>query len=87
MNTLKHDDCKNLATIDVTKGYCHLHKRLVAIDSLVCDEFLALPKCGICANFLSDKTEKYMGVCTAGKKHPWTYQDLIVENCEMYKEK
>ncbi len=88
MNTnLKHDDCRNLATVDVAKGYCYCHKRMVIIDTPVCERFDALPKCGICAHFVGDKEEKNIGICSAEKNHPWTYPDLITTTCELYKNK
>ena len=84
MEQLKHNDCKNLATIDVAKGYCHVHKQIVLIDTPVCPKFDALPKCGICAKFVCNKDEENLGTCTAEKHTPWTYPDLIASSCEMY---
>jgi hypothetical protein len=84
VKTLKHDDCRNLAVVDAFKGYCNCHKNMVPIDTPVCDEFVSLPKCGICANFEAGKEEN-MGICAAGKGRPWTYPDLIGLSCEMYK--
>jgi hypothetical protein len=80
----KHDDCRNLATIDVAKGYCHLNKSTVLIDTPVCPNFSALHKCATCKSFEKDAKESNIGVCAAEKHRPWTYPDLIAQSCELY---
>ena len=84
---MKHSDCKNCATIDAAKGYCHCHKQIVLIDTPVCGQLDPLPKCGGCARFRADANEPDLGFCTAEKKQPWTYPDLICSGCEMYEAK
>ena len=80
----KHDDCRHLATIDVAKGYCHCNKSMVIIDTPVCPKFTRLQKCANCKNFKKDAKEDNIGVCTAERNNPWTYPDLIAQNCALY---
>ena len=80
----KHDDCMNLSTIDVAKGYCHCNKATVLIDTPICPKFSLRKKCGNCKNFKRDEKEENLGVCMAEKHQPWTYPDLITQSCEMY---
>lgn len=84
---LKHHDCRNFAPVDVAKGICHLSKKMVQTDSPVCENFEELAKCRNCANFTADKNQETMGTCEAENTKPWTFEDLIAVNCELYSAK
>ncbi|SMB98638.1 4-hydroxyphenylacetate decarboxylase small subunit [Thermanaeromonas toyohensis ToBE] len=81
---LKHNDCRNFIPVDVAKGICRRTEQLIVIDSPVCPNFTALPKCKNCSHFSASETEEFIGTCEAEKSKPWTYSELIAVTCEMY---
>lgn len=83
---LKHNDCRNFVTVDVSKGICRRTGALVMIDTDVCPNFVALPKCKNCASY-ADSDEEHIGFCRAEKTEHWTYPELIAVTCTWYKRK
>lgn len=85
MEALKHNDCRNFATVDVSKGICRRTGQLVALDTNTCSCLDLLPKCANCANFTA--TGDGMGECAAESHRPWAYGEMVAVTCEMYKAK
>jgi len=84
----KHHDCRNFLPVDAAKGICNRTKQMVLIDSPVCENFNELPKCRNCSNYAAGGMDKEtLGICEAGSTKPWTFEDLIAVNCEMYVKK
>lgn len=83
---LNHTDCRNFIPIDVAKGICRVQDKRILIDTPICDNFDALPKCKNCAYFAEDGGEEGLGVCQADEKRtPWTFADLPAVTCGMYR--
>jgi 4-hydroxyphenylacetate decarboxylase small subunit len=78
-----HLDCRNYAPVDVAKGICHAHKRLVMADDESCERFEKLPRCKHCANYAPGPQE-YLGTCQASPARPMTYPDLSGVTCESF---
>ena len=81
--TVVHLDCRNYAPVDVTKGICHLRKRMVLADDPACEMFEKLPKCKQCAKYVP-REEEHLGICTATSYQALAYPDLIAFTCEWF---
>ena len=81
MCELRHDDCRNFIPVDVAKGICQLTGELVMIDTPVCPECSAIPKCKFCSNYAAGETP-FLGECKASKKGFWAYEDLKAFQCK-----
>jgi 4-hydroxyphenylacetate decarboxylase small subunit len=81
---LRHNDCRDFCSVDVAKGICRLTQEVVLIDSVVCSEYVQLPKCKFCAYF-STGDQEGIGTCNAEASHPWAYPEMIAVTCEMFR--
>ncbi len=84
VNDRTHRDCRNLAPVDVAKGVCHRTKDLVLVDTVACEHFEQVPRCGVCAAFASS-TDPFLGTCTAVPSRPMAYPDLLAITCEHFR--
>ena len=82
-NSYKHSDCRNFAPVDVAKGICHRKKELILADGDLCENFIELPKCKHCQNYLPGG-EEYLGLCNASQPAVMAYPDLISVTCEYF---
>lgn len=80
----KHSDCRNFIAIDVAKGICNIFDKDIFIDGDICPDFLLLPKCKNCENFLV-QDEKEVASCKGFSDNYWTFDELSAVNCEKYK--
>lgn len=81
----KHSDCENFAPVDVAKGICRLSNEKVLIESPVCPNFEALPKCGSCG-FFKNPDKEGIGTCAGLQKEYWTAANYNAGLCEGYAE-
>lgn len=81
--SIKHQDCRNFAPVDVAKGICHIKKATVLSDGEACDLFEKLPKCRHCELFILGE-EEYIGTCGASPARPMVYPDLTSVTCEHF---
>ncbi|MBN1946016.1 MAG: 4-hydroxyphenylacetate decarboxylase small subunit [Bradymonadales bacterium] len=81
-----HMDCRNYASLDVTRGICHRTKEMVMAEGAGCEEFEPLPRCKLCVHYEPAETP-YLGRCLAEQDRPMTYPDLAAVTCAWFEGK
>jgi hypothetical protein len=69
-------DCRFYLPVDVFQGLCKLEKTEILPDDASCSRFEAIPKCGFCVKYSSEREN--LGKCMG--KH-LAYPDMIASKC------